>query len=884
MLRIYRALLRLLPPDLRRFTPEMAEMLQDRLEHASGRVEKLTIAARAAADVLSQAITARAGRGREMGRNRWSTGIGDRVRDLRISARTLLRRPGFVVIAGLTLVLGVGVNTSIFSLVDGLLIQPLPYPDPAELVVVWESRERAGGATRDDPTIADVIRWQADARAFEGLSYFWPSRPRLEVDGNVVELTGAQLSHNTLDVLGVRPALGRGILPDETAPGGSPVVLLGHGFWLSRFGGDPSVVGRTIRLDDAEHLVVGVMPEPFRFVHLPNYSETPDVLTAFQRDPARCTGANQCYRVSVLGRLSDGTDPSAAARELAALAREGVGLVPGRTVPPSLSVVPLREQTVAAFRPFALALMAMAAVLLTVACANLTSLMLARSELRRAELAMRGALGASRSRLFGHLLSESLLLGLLAGLASAAAAAVTAPLLVRLLAEVVSVPRQTEMSFDVRALAFSFTLATVCALAAGLIAAVSAVKRVPRTGSMRSPPGSTAVARRSPLLWWLAVAQVASSVVLVVGAGLFHQSIRSLIESDRGFRVDDILTVQLRLTGPEYEERSANLELVNHVAERLRVMRGVQAVAATSSIPLDGDGGGQLTYEVVGAQGTRGEPAPTARFRGVSLEYFDVMGIDVVQGRGFGPEDRADSPRVLVVNEAAARRDWPGGNAVGERIAIGAVEFLIVGVVGDVRSLGLDQVESPVLYRPLTQGASDYTTLVIRGDDPERLAAAAYALIRESAPRLPDVSVVSMRDVMSASISPQTVTMRLTAAFSGLALLLAALGVYGLAGYQVVQETRAIGVRLALGSRAADVHREVLLRGLRLVGVGLVLGLALAIAGLGWLDSLLYGVSPRDPLVLVSAAGLVAAIGALAVHFPARRASELDPIRALRCD
>jgi hypothetical protein len=227
-------------------------------------------------------------------------------------------------------------------------------------------------------------------------------------------------------------------------------------------------VGRTIRLDDAEHLVVGVMPEPFRFVHLPNYSKTPDVLTAFQRDPARCTGANQCYRVSVLGRLSDGTDPSAAARELTALAREGVGLVPGRTVPPSLSVVPLREQTVAAFRPFALALMAMAAVLLTVACANLTSLMLARSELRRAELAMRGALGASRSRLFGHLLSESLLLGLLAGLASAAAAAVTAPLLVRLLAEVVSVPRQTEMSFDVRALAFSFTLATVCALAAGL--------------------------------------------------------------------------------------------------------------------------------------------------------------------------------------------------------------------------------------------------------------------------------------------------------------------------------------------------------------------------------------------------------------------------------
>jgi ABC-type antimicrobial peptide transport system permease subunit len=291
-----------------------------------------------------------------------------------------------------------------------------------------------------------------------------------------------------------------------------------------------------------------------------------------------------------------------------------------------------------------------------------------------------------------------------------------------------------------------------------------------------------------------------------------------------------------------------------------------------------------LTFGVVGAARADGEPAPTARFRGISPEYFDVMGIDVVDGRGFGPDDRADSPRVLVVNAAAARRNWPGQSPVGERIAVGAVEFMIVGLVADVRSLGLDQFETPVLYRPLTQGASDYTTLVIRSDDPERLAAPARALVRESAPRLAGVSVATMREVMHASISPQTVTMRLTAAFSAIALMLAVLGVYGLAGYQVVQETPAIGLRLALGSDAADVHRLVLLRGLRLIGTGVLLGIFLAIAGLGWLESLLYGVSARDPLVLAGSACLVAIVGTLAVHVPARRASRLDPIRALRCD
>jgi predicted permease len=788
------------------------------------------------------------------------------------------------VIAGLTLALGVGANTAIFSLVDGLLIQPLPYPDPAELVVVWEDRANAGGTARDDPTIADVMVWQPDARAFEGLSYFWPSRPRFDAEGNVVELTGAQLSQNTLDILGVHPAFGRGFLPDETAPGGSAVALLGHGFWVSRFGADPSVVGRTIRLDDVEHLVIGVMPEHFRFVHLPNYSETPDVLTAFQRDPARCTGANQCYRVSVLGRLAEGAGPTAAAQELAALARERVDVVPGRTVPPSFAVVSLYEQTVAQFRPFVLALMTMAAVLLVVACANLTSLVLARTTLRRTELSMRGALGASRPRLVAHLLSEGLLLGVLAGVASAIAAVLTTPLLVRVLAEVVRVPREAELDFDARALAFAFILSIACALTAGAVAAASALRRTPRAGTMSSLSRSSGVGRRSPLLWWLGVAQVASSVVLVVSAGLLYQSIRSLIESERGFRVDDIVTVRLPLTGAEYEERSANLELVSRVSERLRAIPGVEGVAATSSIPLDGDGGGLLTFGVVGAARADGEPAPTARFRGISPEYFDVMGIDVVDGRGFGPDDRADSPRVLVVNAAAARRNWPGQSPVGERIAVGAVEFMIVGLVADVRSLGLDQFETPVLYRPLTQGASDYTTLVIRSDDPERLAAPARALVRESAPRLAGVSVATMREVMHASISPQTVTMRLTAAFSAIALMLAVLGVYGLAGYQVVQETPAIGLRLALGSDAADVHRLVLLRGLRLIGTGVLLGIFLAIAGLGWLESLLYGVSARDPLVLAGSACLVAIVGTLAVHVPARRASRLDPIRALRCD
>jgi ABC-type antimicrobial peptide transport system permease subunit len=310
----------------------------------------------------------------------------------------------------------------------------------------------------------------------------------------------------------------------------------------------------------------------------------------------------------------------------------------------------------------------------------------------------------------------------------------------------------------------------------------------------------------------------------------------------------------------------------------------VEAVGATSSIPLDGDGGGQLTYEVVGGNRSSGDPMPTARFRGVSPEYFETMGIDVLRGRGLSSADRTDTPRVLVVNEAAARRDWPDTDPVGQRIAIGSLEFEIVGVVADVRSLGLDQAETPVLYRPLTQGASNYTTLVIRSRDPEALEAPTLALIREEAPRLAGVSVMTMRNVLNASISPQTITMRLTGVLAALALMLAALGVYGLAGYQVAQETRAIGVRLALGSRSAQIHRAVVLRGLRLLGAGLATGIVLTIALLRPLEPLLYGVSPRDPRVLASASLFVVVTGLLALHFPAWRASRLDPIRALRYD
>ena len=481
------------------------------------------------------------------------------------------------------------------------------------------------------------------------------------------------------------------------------MAVLSHALWVSRFGRDQSVVGRTITLNDTGHTVVGVLPDTFRFVHMPPVTEMPDILTPFQRDPARCRSVSQCYRVSVVGRLAAGVTIERAQTEMSLLASTGRTLIPGRNADPLIRVGSLHEHTVAAFRPFAVALLGMVALVMLVACANVTNLLLARGDGRRSELAVRSALGATRRRLVGQLLIESVVLGVLGGALGVLVAAISTPPLLERLSRVVTLPRQAEMTVDWRVMAFAMTLSIVAGLVTGLIPAVRMLRRPALLGlgtRGTGRPGGVGVLRG------LAVAQVASALVLVVGAGLLSEGVGSLLARDRGFRSDDVLTVQLQLTSPEYARRADNLAFLGRLTDRVQRMPGVESVGATSSVPLDGIDG-SVPYRPIGSP-TSADVSPIGWFRGVTPDYFATMGIAVVRGRNVGPADTADTAPVLLINEAMARHDWADMDPVGQRLLIGSREFRIVGVVSDVRNFGLEREEAPVFYRPLTQGAASY--------------------------------------------------------------------------------------------------------------------------------------------------------------------------------
>ena len=744
--------------------------------------------------------------------------------------------------------------------------------------MVWEDLAAQGGLSQAEPTIVDVLSWQTHTEAFQDIGYFWASRPRLAVGDEVVQLQGVELSHNVLDLLGTAPALGRGFLPTETTVNGPRVAMLSHALWVSRFGGDRSVVGQTVMVNDTGHTVVGVLPKTFRFVHMPPVTERPDILTPFQRDPARCRGMSQCYRVSVVGRLADDVTLEHVQRKIAQLAASGRTLVPGRTAAPAFRVMSLQEQTVAAFRPFAMALLGMVALVMLVACANVTNLLLARGEARRHELAVRGAIGATRRRLISQLLTEGLVLGVVGGMVGLVVAAIGTPLLIQRLSRVVDLPRQAAMTVDWRVVAFAMALSVVAGLITGLIPAV----RMPSRAAAFLGRRGAGWPHGGGVLHGLAVAQVAGAFILVVGAALLDAGVGSLLQTERGFRSDNVLAAQLQLTGPDYRERADNLAFVARLTDRIRGLPGVESVGATSSVPLDGVDG-SVPYRPIGSP-ISSDTTPIGWFRGATPDYFATMGIEILRGRNVRDTDTADAAPVLVINQAMARRDWPEMDPVGQRLRIGAREFRIVGVVSDVRNFGLDREETPVFYRPLTQGAASYTTMVVKTRTPATLAPALRDAIRRLAPRLAGVSIRPMDELVNASVAPQRITVQLTAVFAGLALALAALGVYGLLHFQVTQRTQEFGVRLALGSSANGIRRAVLARGMATIAGGLVAGLAASLLSSRVLTSLLYGVSAHEPRVFVRAAVWVLAIGLLAVYVPARRASRIAPMDALRSD
>ena len=812
------------------------------------------------------------------------------LRDVRYGARALARQPGFALAAVLTLALGIGANTSIFSGVNAILLRPLPgVSEPDRLAFVYPAD--AGGRLSGTFSYGDFRDYRAQSKSFEGLSAYAGTGLTLRGGGARAEYVAAQLvSGDYFSTLGVRAEHGRTFGAGEDEGGApAPVVVLSRSFWERRFGANPSVVGQQIVLNDHAFTVVGVTPKGFYGASLPKSPALWMPLRAAAAAGIRSAelASNKSSWLQVIGRLREGVGPEQARAELdALLARHAesypeewraglrMELAPAR----GFAIAPRKRGTVGAMAGVALGVVGL---VLLIACANIANLMLARGIERRKEIAVRLALGATRWRVVRQLLAESLLLSLAGGLVASLLTLWTSDLLAQLFRLIPEDTSALDFTPDARVFGFAFGLSLLTGVAFGLAPALRASRPdlLPALKDEQSLAGGRR--RRLSLRGALVVAQVAASLVLLVGAGLFLRSLREAATVETGFESERVLISQLYLDPNRYNAARGG-EFYRQVIERASSLPGVRSAALASSVPL-GSAGARGTLLIDGA-----DPQPYAGVEVdrayVGARYFEAMGITVLRGRGFGEGDREGAPPVAVVNETVARRAFGDADPVGRRVRADSegppVE--IVGVVrdGKYRSLGDERV--PFLYLPLAQNYSPVAALLVRTEgDPAGVASGVRGAVEElDAEAL--AGQATMSEHLAAALVPSKVAAALSGVFGLLALTLATFGVYGVMAYMVSRRTHEIGVRMALGARTPDVLRLVLAEGMSLVALGLALGLLAALAATRAVEGALYGVSATDPLTFAGVTLLLACAALLACLLPARRAARVDPMVALR--
>ena len=798
------------------------------------------------------------------------------AQDLRRGFRNLAKSPGFAAAAIVVLALGIGANTAIFSVVNGVLLEPLPYPDPGRLVRVWHTPPQSSfpGLRTFGVSPANYLDWEREARSFEHMALFRFIGLNLTGSGSPEALTAAQVTADFFSVLEARPLLGRTFGRPESEPGAAPVAVLSHDLWKTRFGGDPGIVGRDVRLNDRLYRVVGVMGPKVR---LPDFAQ---VWVPYEWTPEqRATRSN--HNALVIARLRPGVERSAAQTEMSLLSDRLARQYPDDDAGWGALVVPLREDLVADVRPVLLVLLGAVAFVLLIACANIANLVLARTLGRRRELAVRSALGASRARLVQQLVSETLLLALAGGALGLFLAQFGVEAIVAFLAD--DLPRSAEVALDARVLAFTFLLAVATGLLAGIVPAWRStrgdVAGPLRQGSGRTVGEGDPGARTRGLL---VVSEVALSLVLLVGAGLMVRSLWLLQRVDPGFDPRNVVTMHLDLPKSKYAEPVRQHTFLTQLLERLRALPGVEAAGAVSDLPLTGTQNWPIAIE--------GRPSPPVSQQPnvvtaiVGGDYFRALRIRLLAGRLFTPADAADSPGVILVSESMAKRFWPGESALHKRLT---TAFLpgpreVVGIVADLKQEGLD-VREPIsaMYLPESQFPLRGIDVAIRTTNPGA-AAGAVSAVRSVDPDLPVLRLGSLEAIRIGSLARQRFGMILLAGFAGLALLLAAVGISSVLAYSVRRRRREIGIRIALGAKTSDVLRLVVLQGLRPAAVGMILGIAGAL-GLGRaLSSLIFGVRASDPATFAAVALLLGAVAVAACLVPARRAAAVSPTTALR--
>ena len=803
--------------------------------------------------------------------------------DLRYAIRSCLRTPGFTIVAVLALALGIGANSAIFTIVHAVLLERLPYHDPDRIVAVWETNaQRPGRSNTVGP--ANFIRWGERATAFENLAAFAEVRTNLTDAGDPVELVAQVVTAPYFSVLGVSPALGRTFSAAESADPRSSAVILSDDAWKRRFGSDPSIVGRTIRLNTLPRTVVGVTPPGFRLffktgslVGKPVDVWLPYVLPAEAREP-------RGRYLSVVARLKPGVSMEAARLQMRALAASLATELPDFDTGWGVTIVPLRDQLSGDVRPALLVLSGAVAFVLLIACANVANLLLARGAARQREIAIRSALGADRMRVVRQLLTESLVLGLAGGVAGLLVAQWTLALLVGISPIDLTSMGHIELSYPVLLFtaAVSMLTALVCGLAPAFEGARADVQETLKDGARQVGAG----VRHRRLRHAFVVAEIALAVVLLVGAGLMTRSFDSLSRAGTGFDPSNVLTMRAQLPVAKYETDPQRIRFFKQLTTRVSEIPGVRAAGVVSYLPLAGLGSAtSFTIE--------GEPPPLpGRDHETDVSvcdngYFQALAVRLLRGRLFTEREMIERSNVVIVNDALVREYFPHDNPLGKRLTIAMtdrdVPTEIIGVVADIKIVDMATPARPSTYWPPPQLAYSAMTLTVRtNSDPQTFAPTVEREVHRIDKDQPVSDVRTMQAWVSRSLAQSRFNSLVLAVFAGLALLLAAIGIYGVMSYAVSQRTAEIGIRLALGANERKILRLVVANGVALAAIGLGLGVALSLALTRTLTTLLFGTTPTDPFTFASVIAVLGGVAVAASYLPARRASRIPPVEALR--
>jgi len=890
---LYRLLLLAFPRDVRHeFGGDMEAMFAAQLRNApASGISRTQLWCLAIADAVVHGFGERLGRARRAATvissmRRWRWWMHAITQDLRYASRLFRADRSTTAIAVLTLALGIGANTAIFSAVDAVLLRPLPYHNPDELVMVWEKRP-AEGVLDNVVAAADFVDWEKMNTVFASMAAVSGLTADLTEGGDPVRVPTAAVSPAFFEVLRVQPALGRSFMPEEGVVGRHRVMVLGHELWRDRFGSEGNIVGRTIGLSGIPHEVVGVLPETFRFPDPSIEMWAPSdgaiqvwVPVPFEGLPRPLSRASHEYLV--YARMKPGIDLAAARADMDRVGARLAEAYPETNRTHGAWVSPLADEVREPVRSGLWLLLGAVGFVLLIACVNVANLLLARAASRRREFAVRAAVGASRSRIAGQMITESMLLGALGG----AGGLLLAYWGIRVARQVAGANMPIlgldAIGLDLRVLAFTGAVSLLTALLFGTLPAWTLAGQ--DVNEALGGSSRTAVGVRRRLRVALVVSEIALAALLLVGAGLTWRSLHALLHAEPGVSVKGVLTSYITLPNSRYRGDEKLLSAFDQIEQRFAAIPGVRIVGATTLLPI----GGGDSRRGVGIEGREPDPdTPTrAHPRSVTPGYFSAIGAHLKAGRAFTAADRADALLVVIVNETMARRYWPNESPVGRRIRLSGptAEWReVVGVIRDVRHWGLDRPVNPEMYFPLQQMPSSALTFVVSTDgDPAALAPAVREQLRAVDPALPLSDVRTMEQVVTESVTARAAAMRVLAIFGVMALALAAAGIYGVMTQIVALRRGEIGVRMALGARPADVMRLILREGALQAVIGLALGLAAGALLMRGFRTMLYGVSPADPVTLTAVGALLLATALLACFVPARRAMRVDPVATLR--